>query len=148
MKDTNKRQNINHKQCNCIYYHLLINCGSLWHYRLKRRGLIIYNFEIKLTANWTVLGLHLILGPQEVTQLIGSTADTNPSTQCPIYKTLILPPSFLHNLHTKLSYIRKGKYRPAPAAPVYVTLRLPPLDSEMGGTGELWSKTKFLILEN
>ena len=29
-----------------------------------------------------------------------------------------------------------------------VTLRLPPLNSEMGGTGELWSKTKFLILEN
>ena len=46
------------------------------------------------------------------------------------------------------SYIRKGKYRPAPAAPVYVTLRLPPLDSEMGCTGELCSKTKLLILEN
>ena len=29
-----------------------------------------------------------------------------------------------------------------------VTLRRPPLDSEMGWTGELWSKTKFLILEN
>ena len=29
-----------------------------------------------------------------------------------------------------------------------VTLRGPPLDSEMGWTGELWSKTKFLILEN
>ena len=29
-----------------------------------------------------------------------------------------------------------------------VTLRVPPLYSEMGWTGELWSKTKFLILEN
>ena len=29
-----------------------------------------------------------------------------------------------------------------------VTLRPPPLDSETGWTGELWSKTKFLILEN
>ena len=29
-----------------------------------------------------------------------------------------------------------------------VTLVLPPLISEMGWTGELWSKTKFLILEN
>ena len=41
----------------------------------------MHNFDNKLTANWTVLGLHLILGPQEVTQLIGSTADMNPSTQ-------------------------------------------------------------------
>ena len=32
--------------------------------------------------------------------------------------------------------------------PTSVTLRGPPLDSEMGWTGELWSKTKFLILEN
>ena len=47
--------------------------------------------------------------------------------------------------------IRKKESCPAPApapAPVYVTLRVPPLDSEMGWTGELWSKTKFLILEN
>ena len=29
-----------------------------------------------------------------------------------------------------------------------VRLRVPPLYSEMGWTGELWSKTKFLILEN
>ena len=34
--------------------------------------------------------------------------------------------------------------RPSPS----VTLVLPPLISEMGWTGELWSKTKFLILEN
>ena len=48
------------------------------------------------------------------------------------------------------SYIRKEKYRPATptSAAVYVTLRLLPLDSEMGWTGELWSKTKFLIFEN
>ena len=32
--------------------------------------------------------------------------------------------------------------------PCSVTLVLPPLDSEMGWTGELWSKTKFIILEN
>ena len=31
-----------------------------------------------------MLGLHLILEPQEVTQLIGSTADMNPSTQCAV----------------------------------------------------------------
>ena len=40
------------------------------------------------------------------------------------------------------------KKESCPATTVYVTLRLPPLDSEMGWTGELWSKTKFLILEN
>ena len=37
-----------------------------------------------------------------------------------------------------LSYIRKGKYSPArtpSTTPVYVTLRVPPLDSEMGWTG-------------
>ena len=42
----------------------------------------MYNFDNKLAPNWTVLGLHLILGPQEVTQLIGSTSDMNPITQC------------------------------------------------------------------
>ena len=49
-----------------------------------------------------------------------------------------------------LSYIRKGKYRPATptAATVYVTLRGPPLDSEMGWTGELWLNRILLILEN
>ena len=49
-----------------------------------------------------------------------------------------------------ISYIRKGKYNPAPppaAPPVYVTLRGPPLYSEMGWTGELWSNCLFLILE-
>ena len=38
-----------------------------------------------------------------------------------------------------LSYIRKGKNRPATTTPatatVYVTLRGPPLDSELGWTG-------------
>ena len=33
----------------------------------------------------------------------------------------------------KKSYIRKEKYRPATTTAVYVTLRLPPLDSETGG---------------
>jgi hypothetical protein len=32
--------------------------------------------------------------------------------------------------------------------PSYVTLRLPPLDSETGWTGELWSNRVLLILEN
>ena len=30
----------------------------------------------------------------------------------------------------------------------FVALRVPPLDSEMGWTGELWSNSVFLILEN
>ena len=33
------------------------------------------NFGKKLTLDWTKLGLHLILGPKEVTQVIGSTAN-------------------------------------------------------------------------
>ena len=56
-------------------------------------------------------------------------------------------------LHT--SYIRKDKYRPATtpaaaaaAASMYVTLRGPPLDSEMGLTRELWSKTNLLNWQN
>ena len=40
------------------------------------------------------------------------------------------------------SYIRHKDFR-LPS----VTLVVPPLDSETGWTGELWSKTKFLILE-
>ena len=49
----------------------------------------------------------------------------------------------------ELSYIRKEKYRPATTpAPMYVTLWLPPLDSEMGWTGELWSNRVLLIFEN
>ena len=44
-------------------------------------------------------------------------------------------------LDTRISYV----LRPSSCS---VTLRLPPLYSEMGCTGELWSKTKFLILEN
>ena len=47
------------------------------------------------------------------------------------------------------SYIRHEDFtRPSVFRPSSVTLRLPPLISEMGWTGELWSKTKFLILEN
>ena len=55
-------------------------------------------------------------------------------------------------LHT--SYIRKEKYRPATtpaaaaAAPMYVTFRGPLLYSEMGWTGELWSKTNLLNWQN
>ena len=43
------------------------------------------------------------------------------------------------------SYIRHEDFRSSCSS---VTLRVPPLISEMGWTGELWSKTKFLILEN
>ena len=51
----------------------------------------------------------------------------------------------LNDRHVENLTIRKKESSPAT---VYVTLRGPPLDSEMGWTGELWSKTKFLILEN
>ena len=62
---------------------------------------------------------------------------------------MVVKPPFVVRVR-EASYIRKGKCRPATPTtpPVYVTLRVPPLDSEMGWTGELWSKTKFLILEN
>ena len=49
------------------------------------------------------------------------------------------------------SYIRKGKYRPAtPTAADAPSSRsgYPPLDSEMGWTGELWSKTNLLNWQN
>ena len=53
-------------------------------------------------------------------------------------------------MEQQTSNIRKEKCRPAttPTPPVYVTLRGPPLDSEMGWTGELWSNPVLLILEN
>ena len=38
------------------------------------------NFVRILAPDWTKLGLLSILGPQEETQLIGSTEDMNPST--------------------------------------------------------------------
>ena len=41
-------------------------------------------------------------------------------------------------LDTRISFVR----------PDSVTLVLPPLDSEIGYTGELWSNREFLILEN
>ena len=47
----------------------------------------------------------------------------------------------------KLSYIRhKDILRPSPS--FSVKLRPPPLDSEMGWTGELWLNRVFLILES
>ena len=45
---------------------------------------------------------------------------------------------FLGLVYAYLSYIRKEKYCPAtttPAAALYVTLRVPPLDSLAGWTG-------------
>ena len=52
----------------------------------------------------------------------------------------------------RASYIRKGKYCSAPAAttttPPPSRSGDPPLDSETGWTGELWSNHVFLILEN
>ena len=49
--------------------------------------------------------------------------------------------------HSQGSYIRKGK---VPSCYYYysVTLRVPPLDSDMGWTGELWSKTNYLNWQN
>ena len=47
-------------------------------------------------------------------------------------------------LDTRISFV----LRPSSFVRSSVRLRGPPLDSEMGWTGELWSKTKFLILEN
>ena len=41
-------------------------------------------------------------------------------------------------LDTRISFVRSSSVR----------LTVPPLDSEIGWTGELWSKTKLLILEN
>jgi hypothetical protein len=40
-------------------------------------------------------------------------------------------------LDTRISFVR-----------MFVTLRGPPLDSETGWTGELWSNRVLLILEN
>ena len=54
----------------------------------------------------------------------------------------------LHSLltvNTSLSNIRHEDFSPSSS---FVTLVLPPLDSEMGWTGELWSNSVFLILEN
>ena len=45
-----------------------------------------------------------------------------------------------NEVDTRISYVRTSDS--------YVTLVVPPLDSKTGWTGELWSKTKFLILEN
>ena len=45
-----------------------------------------------------------------------------------------------------LSYIRHEDFLRPPSSSV--TLRVQPLNSETGWTGELWLKTKFLILEN
>ena len=54
-------------------------------------------------------------------------------------------PLHLHHMHRdSKSYIRHEDF----LLRSFVTLRPPPLISEMGRTGELWSKTKFLILEN
>ena len=44
------------------------------------------------------------------------------------------------------SYIRHGDFRTP--SPSFVTLVLPPLDSEAGWTGELWSKTNLLNWQN
>ena len=43
------------------------------------------------------------------------------------------------------SYIRHEDFRLLLLRPSSVTLTVPPLDSEMGWTGELWSKTKSYI---
>ena len=47
-----------------------------------------------------------------------------------------------------VSYIRSEDFLRPSVHSYSVTLRLPPLDSEMGWAGELWSNCVFLILEN
>ena len=56
---------------------------------IKKVLFIKKNLGSKLTIDWTKLGLHLILGPQKVTKLIGSTADMNPSTQWVVNKSCL-----------------------------------------------------------
>ena len=53
-------------------------------------------------------------------------------------------------LNLQLSNIRHEDFRPSVRSFVLpcVTLRGPPLDSETGWTGELWSNPVLLILEN
>ena len=46
------------------------------------------------------------------------------------------------------SYIRYKNFRPSFGLRPSVTLRGPPLDSETGWTGELWSKTNLLKWQN
>ena len=47
------------------------------------------------------------------------------------------------------SYIRHENFRPLSVHPDFsVTLRVPPLNSETGWTGELWSKTNLLNWQN
>ena len=65
------------------------------------------------------------------------------------YHTFCVLTVLLPNSSVIHQTIRKKESCPAPApAAVYVTLRLPPLDSETGWTGELWSNPVLLILEN
>ena len=47
-----------------------------------------------------------------------------------------------------VSNIRHQDFHACVRASSAVTLRLPPLDSETGWTGELWSKTNLLIWQN
>ena len=58
--------------------------------------------------------------------------------------------SFFESPHNLESYIRHEDFL-CPLDSFFfssVTLRVPPLDSETGWTGELWSNCVFLILEN
>ena len=64
----------------------------------------------------------------------------------PIYKFIMLKRN-MKSLHSKTqsSKIRHKDFRPSDSS---VTLRGPPLDSETGWTGELWSKTNLLNWQN
>ena len=56
--------------------------------------------------------------------------------------------SIKSRLHNWPGILYQTRGFPPSSFPPSVKLRVPPLDSKMGWTGELWSKTKFLILEN
>ena len=61
------------------------------------------------------------------------------------WRTTMHANGFLTIFQTCWHPIKKEKYNPATSiTSMYVTLRLPPLDSENGWSGELWSKTNLL----
>ena len=60
-------------------------------------------------------------------------------------------PTTPHFFFFRIASLRHRDFRPSPSGllhPDFVMLRLPPLKSEMGWTGELWSKTNHLNWQN
>ena len=82
--------------------------------------------------------------------MLGQPIDDRSHTSLGHSSYLALVFGFFPMRGTWKSYIRHEDFlrlsvRPSSSS---VTLRGPPLYSETGWTGELWSKTKFLVLEN